>query len=324
MKGQHTIKNRWIAYILSMILCFTMTGCDFALANTTYKKQVNTVEIKDIPSYSDKPFVIVQNNKPNFGKVKNTKSYESYGKLDSYGRCTVAEACIGKDLMPTKKRGSIGQVKPTGWQTVKYDWVDGKYLYNRCHLIGYQLTAENANPNNLITGTRYMNVDGMLPFENMVADYIKETGNHVLYRVTPIFEGNNMLATGVQMEAKSVEDNGEGICYNVFVYNVQPGVKINYKNGASEGSKYGSSLKDNKKTSSTKTGSSSKKSTTVKKQTTVKVVAGKYIFNTSTKKFHIPSCHTVKRMSNSNKKSFSGSRQEAINQGYDPCKICHP
>ena len=160
-------------------------------------------------------------------------SFEYYGELDELGRCTVAYASIGKDLMPTEKRGSIGSVKPTGWHTVKYDIVDGKYLYNRCHLIGYQLTAENANKNNLITGTRYLNVDGMLLFENMVADYIKETNNHVLYRVTPIFTGDNLLADGVLMEAESVEDNGEGISYNVFCYNVQPGVKIDYVTGDS-------------------------------------------------------------------------------------------
>ena len=160
-------------------------------------------------------------------------SFEYYGELDELGRCTVAYASIGKDLMPTEKRGSIGSVKPTGWHTVKYDIVDGKYLYNRCHLIGYQLTAENANKNNLITGTRYLNVDGMLLFENLVADNIKETNNHVLYRVTPIFTGDNLLADGVLLEAESVEDNGEGISYNVFCYNVQPGVKIDYVTGDS-------------------------------------------------------------------------------------------
>lgn len=325
MKTLYTIKNRWIAYILSIVLCFTITGCDFAFASTaTHEKYRKTVSLKDIPKTYDAPFIIVQDNKPNFGNSKSTKSYEYYGELDSKGRCTVAEACIGRDLMPTTKRGSIGQVKPTGWKMAKYDWVDGKYLYNRCHLIGYQLTGENANPNNLITGTRYLNVDGMLPFENMVADYIKETGNHVLYRVTPIFDGNNMVASGVQMEAKSVEDNGKEICYNVFVYNVQPGVKINYKNGDSEGTKSGAYLKKEKETSKKKASSSSKKSVTIKKPNSSKVITGKYIFNTNTKKFHLPSCHTVKRMSNSNKRSFSGSRQEAINQGYDPCKVCHP
>lgn len=187
-----------------------------------------------LPEYSDSPYVIVNNNEPFFTENDMTAdSFEYYGELDELGRCTVAYASIGKDLMPTEKRGSIGSVKPTGWHTVKYDIVDGKYLYNRCHLIGYQLTAENANKNNLITGTRYLNVDGMLLFENMVADYIKETNNHVLYRVTPIFTGDNLLADGVLMEAESVEDNGEGISYNVFCYNVQPGVKIDYATGDS-------------------------------------------------------------------------------------------
>lgn len=187
-----------------------------------------------LPEYSDSPYVIVNNNEPFFTENDMTAdSFEYYGELDELGRCTVAYASIGKDLMPTEKRGSIGSVKPTGWHTVKYDIVDGKYLYNRCHLIGYQLTAENANKNNLITGTRYLNIDGMLLFENMVADYIKETNNHVLYRVTPIFTGDNLLADGVLMEAESVEDNGEGISYNVFCYNVQPGVKIDYVTGDS-------------------------------------------------------------------------------------------
>ena len=157
-----------------------------------------------------------------------------YGELDKLGRCTEAHANIGKDLMPTEDRGSIGSVKPTGWHTVKYDIVDGKYLYNRCHLIGFQLTGENANKNNLITCTRYMNTVGMLEFENKVAEYIKETNNHVLYRVTPIYEGNNLLAKGVQMEALSIEDEGKGIKFNVFVYNVQPGIEIDYKTGESK------------------------------------------------------------------------------------------
>lgn len=188
-----------------------------------------------IPSYKGKPYVVQNNNKPQFTKnqLKNKKSYEQYGKLDKYNRCTTCIANIGKDLMPTGKRGPIGMIKPTGWHTVKYDCVDGKYLYNRCHLIGYQLTGENANKRNLITGTRSLNVDGMLPFENMVADYIKETGNHVLYRVTPVFKGKEKLARGVKMEAQSIEDNGKGIKFNVFVFNVQKGVTINYSDGSS-------------------------------------------------------------------------------------------
>lgn len=193
-----------------------------------------TLSTANIPAYSGSPYVAINDNVPQFLETDlSTSSYEYYSDLDSLGRCGVVYACIGKDLMPTEERGEIGSVKPTGWHTVKYDVVDGKYLYNRCHLIGYQLSGENANTKNLITGTRYLNMDGMLPFENMVADYVQETGNHVMYRVTPIFEGDNLLASGVQMEAKSVEDNGAGILFNVYCYNVQPEVTINYATGES-------------------------------------------------------------------------------------------
>ena len=194
----------------------------------------NVESLNSIPDYSGSPYIIVNENQPYFTDEDRTPtSFESYSALDGLGRCGTAYACVSTDTMPTEKRSSIGQIKPTGWHTVKYDCVDGKYLYNRCHLIGYQLTAENANEKNLITGTRYLNVDGMLPFENMVADYIKETGHHVLYRVTPIFDGDDLVASGVLMEAESVEDNGEGICFNVFCYNVQPGVTIDYATGES-------------------------------------------------------------------------------------------
>ena len=193
-----------------------------------------TFDESRIPEYSGSPYVVINDNVPYFSDTELTAtSYEYYSPLDSLERCGMVHACIGKDIMPTEERGSIGEVKPTGWQTVKYDIVDGKYLYNRCHLIGYQLTGENANKKNLITGTRYMNVDGMLPFENMVADYVQETGNHVMYRVTPIFEGDNLLADGVLIEAKSVEDNGDGILFNVYCYNVQPEISINYADGSS-------------------------------------------------------------------------------------------
>ncbi len=202
-------------------------------------KKVKTEEpvtLAEIPAYSDLPYVELADNLPEFTKedLKTAEtSYETYCDLDAWGRCGRAEASVGQDLMPKEERGRIGQVKPSGWHTVKYDCVDGKYLYNRCHLIGYQLTAENANEENLITGTRYMNVEGMLPFENLVADYVKETGNHVLYRVTPIYEGENLVASGVQMEAMSVEDEGDGVCFNVYVYNVQPGIAIDYRTGES-------------------------------------------------------------------------------------------
>lgn len=197
-------------------------------------KQASFSTITDIPEYTGEPYVVLQDNWPDFdAEDLTTEAFEMYSELDELGRCGVAYANICLDIMPTEPRGEIGQVKPTGWHTVKFDCVDGKYLYNRCHLIGYQLAGENANRQNLITGTRYLNVTGMLPFENMVDDYVEETENHVLYRVTPIFYGDNLVASGVQMEAFSVEDEGEGVCFNVYVYNVQPGVVIDYATGES-------------------------------------------------------------------------------------------
>lgn len=224
--------------LLCLITALCISGCsDFAALEQNlnqYFSQETSISISEIPEYSGEPYIELNGNEPEFTDDEiTTESFETYSELDDLGRCGTAYANISIDLMPTEKRGSIGQVKPTGWHTVKYDIVDGKYLYNRCHLIGYQLSGENANEKNLITGTRYLNVDGMLPFENMVADYVKETGNHVLYRVTPIFDGMNLVATGVQMEAYSVEDDGDGISYNVYVYNVQPGIEIDYHTGES-------------------------------------------------------------------------------------------
>lgn len=261
-------------------------------------------DLSNIPDYDGKAYVELNGNVPEFSKSEKTysESFEEYGKLDSLGRCTYAVSCIGKDLMPTEKRGSIGSVKPSGWHISKYDFVDGKYLYNRCHLIGYQLTAENANERNLITGTRYLNVEGMLPFENDVADYIEITNNHVYYKVTPIFEGNNLVANGVQMQAYSVEDNGQGISFNVYCYNVQPGVAIDYATG------------DNQAVASSSITSTS--SDEADKKT--------YIVNTKTKKFHNPDCEGVKKMSSSNKKKYKGTRDSLISNGYSPCQKCNP
>ncbi len=194
----------------------------------------SALQLSEIPPYRGEPYATVRGNQPGFTDSDlATGSFERYSELDSLKRCGVAFANIGKDLMPTGKRESIGQVKPSGWHTVKYDNIDGKYLYNRCHLIGYQLTAENANNKNLITGTRYMN-ESMIPFEDKVADYVKKTGNHVLYRVTPIFQGNDLVVRGVQMEALSVEDRGKSIRFHVFCYNVQPGIDIDYSTGESK------------------------------------------------------------------------------------------
>lgn len=231
---KHRKIGLWLLSIL--LLCFLLTGCEGELPGGwgQEEKEQGVAALEDVPEYSGEPYVVLNENEPDFSEKDLTEeSFETYSELDSLGRCGVAFANAGVDLMPTKERGSIGQVKPTGWHTAKYDNVEGKYLYNRCHLIGHQLSGEDANKKNLITGTRYMNVDGMLPFENMVADYVKETNNHVLYRVTPVFEGDNLVASGVQMEALSVEDGGEGVSFNVYVYNIQPGISIDYETGES-------------------------------------------------------------------------------------------
>lgn len=233
------MRKSYRLFKLALLLCILiLTGYTFLQTLITNHLNQNSIEVSstldNIPEYSGSAYITIDNNIPSFDESDMTRiSFEKYSKLDALGRCGVAYANIGSDLMPIEKRGSISQVKPSGWHSIQYDNVDGKSLYNRCHLIGYQLTAENANEENLITGTRYLNVDGMLPFENMVTDYIKETNNHVLYRVTPIFEDANLVANGVLMEGYSVEDNGEGICFKVFVYNVQPGITINYARGES-------------------------------------------------------------------------------------------
>ena len=223
----------FIKLLLASLLTLSMTGCTQPVERDAQNQSIK--DISKVPAYSGTPYVELNNNVPAFSdEEKSETSFERYSELDELGRCGPAIANIGKDLMPREKRGSIGMIKPSGWHTVRYDdLVDGKYLYNRCHLIGFQLSGENANERNLITGTRYMNVEGMLPFEDMVADYVQDTNNHVLYRVTPIFEGKNLVASGVQMEAQSVEDHGKGIEFNVFVYNVQPGITIDYITGES-------------------------------------------------------------------------------------------
>lgn len=217
---------------LLVVLVLALVSFVYTRYVSPQSTQTSVISLEEIPAYSGSAYVAVNGNQPFFTEEEYTAaSYETYSPLDDLGRCGPAMANVGRDLMPTEERGAIGSVKPTGWQTAKYDFVDGKYLYNRCHLIGYQLTAENANKRNLITGTRYLNVTGMLPFENMVADYIKETNNHVLYRVTPVFDRDDLVAKGVLMEAWSVEDGGEGVCFNVYCYNVQPGVTIDYATG---------------------------------------------------------------------------------------------
>lgn len=289
-------------------------------------KQIKAIRMKlglTQREYADKPYVAVNGNVPYFTESELTdQSYEYYSNLDALGRCGTACASIGQDLMPTESRGSIGMVKPSGWHTVRYDdLVDGKYLYNRCHLIGYQLTGENANTKNLITGTRYLNIEGMLPFENMVADYVKENGNHVMYRVTPIFEGDNLLANGVLMEGYSVEDKGAGVSYCVFAYNVQPGIEIDYATGES---KLADSAQQEEQKTATVTSTPSPEPEKQEPATGSEASQADYILNTNTKKFHYPTCSSVNDMKEKNKQEFFGTRDEAISNGYSPCGRCKP
>ena len=279
--------------LLCLLVILQLSGC---VVSTETDPTIQSAQ-ESIPPFSGEPYVVVNNNIPNFTDDElDTDAYEFYSELDRYNRCGYAMACVGIETMPTEERGSIGQVKPTGWQTVKYDFVDGKYLYNRCHLIGFQLTGENANECNLITGTRYLNVEGMLPFENMIADYVKETENHVLYRVTPIFDGDNALASGVLMEAKSVEDNGAGVLFCVYAYNNQPGVKINYATGDSSLDE--SAFRDGEN--------------------------GTFILNINSKKFHAADCGQAASIKSSNRQDYTGSREMLILQGFQPSGCCKP
>ena len=285
--------------------------------------------LREIPAYSGTPYTEVNGNQPYFTEEElTTQSFETYSELDSLGRCGMAYANVGQDLMPTEPRGEIGAVKPSGWHLVKYDNVDGKYLYNRCHLIAYMLAAENANPQNLITGTRYLNVQGMLPFETKVCDYVKNTGNHVLYRVTPIFDGDNLLADGVLMEAYSVEDAGEGISFCVFAYNVQPGIGIDYATGYNWAESSGT-YQSTAAPAAVETPAPQPETDTAVQITPELSVSQEsrettYVLNTNTKKFHYPTCSSVDDMKEKNKQIYTGSRDEVINMGYVPCKRCNP
>ena len=298
--------RRCFACLLSgvLVLSLLLSGCELDLPQENQQASAVSVSLEEVPAYSGSPYVELDGNQPGFSlEERTTDSFETYSTLDALGRCGPAYACIGQDLMPTEDRESISSVRPTGWMQAEYSFVDGGSLYNRCHLIGFQLTGENANEENLITGTRYMNVEGMLPFENMVADYIKETGNHVLYRAAPIFEGENLVASGVVMEALSVEDEGEGVCFHVYVYNVQPGVEIDYATGESweTGDSASSALESQAEEQETD-----------------------YVLNTSSKKFHRPDCPSVDSMSEKNRQEYHGTREELIAQGYEPCGSCNP
>ena len=322
---QHRVQHRLLLKKATLIFALALTvssvteyaaefNAPVAQAAVTEKniKQTATAKKKPtkISNAATSPYKELNGNKPEFTRKekKNKKAFETYSRLDKLGRCGVAYANVCKEIMPVDKRGPIGQVRPSGWHTVKYnDLIDGNYLYNRCHLIGYQLAGENANPKNLITGTRYLNVEGMLPFENLVADYVNNTGNHVLYRVTPMFSGSNLVANGVLIEAKSVEDNGGGILFNVYCYNVQPGVGINYENGDSwlDGTTGSASSGSDSSTAENSVADSSNSETMV------------HITATG-KKYHRAGCRTLK------KSDTEVTLDEAKSMGLSPCGICNP
>lgn len=301
-------RYRYAGILIFIILSTFLVGCslDYSSENVKNNSKENiSFSLEEIPEFNGSPYILINNNMPEFDKEDyTTEAFENYSELDKLGRCGSAFANVCKEIMPTEERGAIGMIKPSGWQTVKYDFVDGKYLYNRCHLIGYQLSGENDNEKNLITGTRFLNVEGMLPFENMVDNYVDSTGNHVLFRVTPIYEGNNLVASGIQMEAWSVEDEGKGICFNIFVYNSQPGIVINYSNGES---KIDENYNDD--INKLKEENSSNKS---------------YVINTNTGKFHNAECDSVKKISDGNKLTYYGNRDEVVLQGFEPCGNCKP
>ena len=287
-----------------------------APATTAPQGPGSAATLDDIPAFSGYPYVILNENIPAFtaGEIEDAEaSYEYFSDLDTLGRCGVVHASVGQDIMPTEERGSIGMVKPSGWQTAKYDIVNGKYLYNRCHLIGFQLTGENANNRNLITGTRYLNIEGMLPFENMIADYVKDTGNHVLYRVTPVYVGNELVARGVVMEAYSIEDEGDGISFHVFAYNVQPGIVINYADGTS----YLSSEPPITAPPTTTTPSTPSTPSEPEEE------AQDYVVNNNTDKFHLPTCQYANSMKPENREEVHAKRSELI-ESFDPCGSCKP
>ena len=302
MEGTFLVK-KVILIIINLILVVTLSGCSTAESepagtnNTNDKTQLIT---ENIPDYTDKIYVEINGNKTEFSDEdkKRTDAFELYTDLDELGRCGAAYANVCKELMPTEKRGSIGMIKPSGWQLAKYDSVDGKYLYNRSHLIGFQLAGENANEKNLITGTRYFNVEGMLPFENEVAEYVKETNNHVLYRVTPVFKDTELVARGVKIEAYSVEDSGQGVEFNVFVYNVQPDITINYQDGTSSGN---GQIVDG----------------VVKDKETHN--SGAVIGNKNTKVYHDNDCGSLPKEEN---RTYFGSENEAVDAGYTPHSSC--
>ena len=293
-------KFLFLPFLCAIIaLCLFTVHENVDLPVVQYDEIQQNIDFSNI-EYKGEIYEIVNNNKPFFEQSDiKPDAFENYSGLDGLGRCGTAYACIGIEIMPVEERGPIGMIKPSGWQLTKYEGIDGKYLFNRCHLIGYQLTGENANERNLITGTRYFNVNGMLPFENKAANYIRETKNHVLYRVTPVFENSNLVAKGVLMEALSVEDNGESLSFCVFVFNIQPGIEIDYSDGTSR-------LIEEKVLQADSNEDAD------------------YIINIKTGKFHYPDCPSIDDMKDKNKEYYSGNREQLIEKGYSPCGNCKP
>lgn len=330
--------------MLSLVFIIALSGCSLSLDNkkpfddfsyiwendegtASYKKEIsNTDEVitlSNIPEYISEPYVELNGNVPDFtdDERKVTEPFEIYSDLDPLGRCKMAYVNVCRELMPDEERGNIGSVKPSGWHTVKYnDLIEGNYLYNRCHLIAYQLAGENANEKNLITGTRYLNIAGMLPFENMINDYVDSTGNHVLYRVTPIFKDNNLVASGVEMEGLSVEDNGTGICFHVYCYNVQPGVGIDYATGESWEADDSNELylSGDVQTKEEMAVSGEMGNETASGE----MISRDFILNTNTGKIHLPECPDADDVADKNKEFYTGTIKELIEQGYSPCKRC--
>jgi len=341
-------KASFIALLLALCIIFSMTGCEspvfpsFEKIENIPSRSLSSADTspadsleeayKDfyslVPPYDSAPSVAINDDEPFFdSSALTTEPFEYYSERDALGRCGTAFANVCRELMPKESRGIIGSIKPTGWHTVKYAGIEGNYLYNRCHLIGYQLTAENANEDNLITGTRYMNVDGMQPWENKVADYVNRTAHHVHYRVTPVFLETDLLSRGVLIEARSVEDDEINFCR--FCYNVQPGITIDYSDGSSEGPEYTGSKEETAARSDVtpETGATTPPlpmppADRVTGETVD--VAMDYVLNHNTKKFHYPECDSVKDIKEKNREDVHSTREDIISQGFDPCGKCRP
>lgn len=318
--------------VCAIVLAMPLAGCEafpfdvFGTVNSAGTAP-EWFDPASVPDYDGAPSVEVNGNVPAFEDEDFSRGpFEEYSPLDKLGRCGTAFACIGEETLPTEARGSVGSFRPSGWQLDKYEWVDQKYLYNRCHLIGWQLAAENDNELNLITGTRSMNTQGMLPYENLVARFVYDTGFHVLYRVTPVFEGRNLVASGVLMEAESVEDNGAGVRFCVWCYNVEPGVRIDYATGKSKAD--GTIESEPSPSTATSAPSSSKESepafTIPGDDLRADAADATYILNTSSGKFHLPTCSSVGDIRAYNKFAFNGTREQAIDLGFKPCGACKP